>query len=225
MRRFAADASHELRTPLTAIRGLAEFGLQQGDSAGHAELTRLITRIQQEAARMGLLVDDLLLLAELDQDRPLDLHPVDLASIAAEAVQAGRSVEPGRLITLRAVPDPVIIDADDARVRQVIDNLIGNALRHTPAGTPVIVTVDTGPARGSVTVADSGPGMTADQAARAFERFYRTDQARTRSSGGTGLGLAITSALVTAHGGTISLETQPGRGAAFRVELPLTTRP
>lgn len=221
MRRFVADASHELRTPLTSIRGLAEFGLQQGDSASRAELTRLITRIQQEAARMGLLVEDLLLLAQLDQDRPLDMHPVDLASIAAEAVQAGRAIQPGRPVTLRAVPDPVIVYADDARLRQILDNLISNALRHTPAGTPVTVTVGAGPGLGSVTVADRGPGMTAGQAARVFERFYRTDHARSRASGGTGLGLSITSALVAAHCGTISLDTQPGHGAAFRVELPL----
>jgi two-component system OmpR family sensor kinase len=221
MRRFVADASHELRTPLTSIRGLAEFGVQQGEGASHAELTRLITRIQQEATRMGLLVEDLLLLAQLDQDRPLDVRPVDLASIAAEAVQASRAIQPGRPVTLRAVPDPVIVNADDARLRQILDNLISNALRHTPAGTPVTVTVDAGPGLGSVTVADRGPGMTAGQAARVFERFYRTDHARSRASGGTGLGLSITAALVAAHCGTISLDTRPGHGAAFRVELPL----
>jgi two-component system, OmpR family, sensor kinase len=223
MRRFVADASHELRTPLTSIRGLAEFGLQQGTSASHAELTRLIAHIQQEAARMGLLVEDLLLLAQLDQDRPLDLRPVELASIVAEAVQAGRAIQPRRPITLLAVPDPVIVDADDSRLRQVIDNLISNALRHTPAGTPVTITVGAGPGHGSVTVADSGPGMTAGQASRVFERFYRTDRARSRSSGGTGLGLSIAAALVAAHHGTISLDTRPGYGAAFRVTLPLAS--
>jgi two-component system OmpR family sensor kinase len=218
MRRFVGDASHELRTPLTSIRGLAEFGLLQGESASRAELIRLLTRVQQEAARMGLLVEDLLLLAQLDQDRPLELQPVDLASIAAEAVQAGRTIQPGRPIALRAVPDPVIVYADDTRLRQVMDNLIGNALRHTPGGTPVTVTVGAG---GSVTVADRGPGMTQAQAARVFERFYRTDSARTRASGGTGLGLSIAAALVAAHCGTISIDTEPGVGTAFCVELPL----
>jgi two-component system OmpR family sensor kinase len=221
MRRFVADASHELRTPLTSVRGLAEFGLLQGTSASHAELTRLIARIQQEAARMGLLVEDLLLLAQLDQDRPLDLRPVDLASIAAEAVHAGRAAAPSRPITLRAVSYPVIVYADDTRLRQVLDNLIGNALRHTPGDTPVTVTVEAGPGHGNFTVADSGPGMTAGQASRVFERFYRTDLARSRASGGTGLGLSITAALVAAHCGTISLDTRPGQGAAFTVALPL----
>ncbi len=221
MRRFVADASHELRTPLTSIRGLAEFALQQGETADRAELLRLISRVQHEAARMGLLVEDLLLLARLDQDRPLDRRPVNLASIAAAAVHAARTVQPGRPVTLLAAPDPVIVDADDARIRQVIDNLLSNALQHTPAGSPVTVRVDARTGQGSLTVTDHGPGMTADQAARVFERFYRTDRARSRARGGTGLGLSITAALVAAHGGAISVQTEPGCGAAFCVRLPL----
>jgi two-component system OmpR family sensor kinase len=219
MRQFVADASHELRTPLTAIRGLAEFGLQQGSEASHGELIRLLTRVQRESVRMGLLVDDLLLLAQLDQDRPLELGPVDLASIAAESIHAARAVQPGRPIALLGDPDPVIVLADSLRLRQVIDNLVSNALRHTPADTPVSVLVCGGPATGDLVVSDHGPGMTAEHAARAFERFYRTDNARSRASGGTGLGLSIVAALVTAHGGTITLDTSPGRGAAFRVSL------
>ena len=220
MRRFVADASHELRTPLTSVKGLAEFYLQQGDAADRAEMTRLMTGIQQEAARMGRLVDDLLLLAKFDQDRPLDLQPVDLASIAAQAAGGARAIQPGRPLTVLAA-EPVIVSADAGRLRQVIDNLVGNALQHTPTGTPVTVTVTAGAGRGQVSVADTGPGLSAAQAARVFDRFYRTDRARSRASGGTGLGLSIAAALVSAHGGTICVDTRPGRGATFVVRLPL----
>ncbi len=221
MRRFVADASHELRTPLTSVRGLAEFYLQQGETASPAELARLMSGIRQEAARMGQLVDDLLLLARFDEDRPLDTHPVDLASVAAEAVRSARAVQPGRPLALLAAPEPVIVNADAARLRQVIDNLISNAMQHTPPGTPVTVTVAAGPGHGQLTVADTGPGMSAEQASRVFERFYRTDRARSRASGGTGLGLSIVAALVAAHGGTVTVDTAPGRGATFGVQLPL----
>jgi two-component system OmpR family sensor kinase len=169
---------------------------------------------------MGGLVADLLLLARFDAGRPLDLRPVDLASLAAEGVTRARIVDPGRPITLEAA-EPVIVDADGERLRQVIDNLIGNALQHTPPGSPVTVTVTGGAGRGQLTVADRGPGMTAEQASRVFERFYRTDGARTRARGGAGLGLAIAASLAAAHGGEITVDTAPGRGAAFRVRLPL----
>jgi two-component system OmpR family sensor kinase len=220
MRRFVADASHELRTPLTAVRGLAEFSLQQGEGASQAELLRLMALIQQEAGRMGRLVEDLLMLAQFDEHPPLDRQPVDLSSIAAEAVQAARLVQPGRRIILHA-DEPVIVRADGGRIRQVIDNLAGNALQHTPAGSPVTVTVTGRAGQAQLTVADNGPGMTADQAARVFERFYRTDGARSRARGGTGLGLSIAATLTAAHGGTITVDTEPGRGAAFHVWLPL----
>jgi two-component system, OmpR family, sensor kinase len=224
MRRFVADASHELRTPLTSVRGLAEFCLQQGEAASREEMTRLVTRIQQEATRMGFLVDDLLLLAQFDEDRPLDKQPVDLSSIAAEAVLMARTVARGHALTLQAAPDPVIVSADGGRLRQVIDNLIGNALQHTPPGTLVTVGVDSVPGCAQITVADNGPGMTAEQASRVFERFYRTDDARSRARGGTGLGLSIAAALVDAHGGTITVDPRaPGDGATFRVRLPLAT--
>ena len=223
MRRFVADASHELRTPLTSVKGLAEFYLQQGETASLAEVSRLMTGIQREAARMGRLVDDLLLLARFDEDRPLDTHPVDLASLAAEAVRGTLAVQPERPLTLLAAPEPVIISADAARLRQVIDNLISNALQHTPAGTPVTITVAVAADHGQLTVADAGPGLSAEQASRVFERFYRTDRARSRASGGTGLGLSIVAALVAAHGGTVTVDTEPGHGAAFGVRLPLAT--
>jgi signal transduction histidine kinase len=222
MRQFVTDASHELRTPLTSVRGLAEFGLQQGEAASREEITRLMKRIQQEATRMGLLVDDLLLLAQFDEDRPLDRQPVDLASVAAEAVLTARTVARGHCLTLRAAPDPVIVSADGGRLRQVIDNLIGNAVQHTPPGTLITVTVDSMPGYGQITVADNGPGMTAEQASRVFERFYRTDDARSRTRGGTGLGLSIAAALVESHGGTIAVDPDPpGGGATFLVRLPL----
>jgi two-component system OmpR family sensor kinase len=220
MRQFVADASHELRTPLTSVRGLAEFGLQQGSAASPDELLRLMTLIQHEASRMGLLVEDLLMLARLDQDRRLDRRHVDLASIAAQAVQAARIVHPDRPIAL-AADDPVIVYVDEERLRQVIDNLIANAVQHTPPRSPVTVSVTSSSATGEIVVADNGPGMTAEQAARAFERFYRTDDARTRARGGTGLGLSIAASLAAAHGGDITVDTQPGQGAAFRVRLPL----
>jgi signal transduction histidine kinase len=220
MRRFAADASHELRTPLTSVRGLAEYGLQQGEAASREELLRLMALIVREADRMGRLVADLLLLARFDAGRPLDRRPVDLASLAAEAVHRARIVDPGRPITLEAA-EPVIVDADEERLRQVIDNLIGNALQHTPPGSPVTVTVAGASGRGQLTVADKGPGMTAEQASRVFERFYRTDGARTRAQGGAGLGLAIAASLAAAHGGDLAVDTAPGRGAAFHLWLPL----
>jgi two-component system, OmpR family, sensor kinase len=222
MRQFVADASHELRTPLTSVRGLAEYGLQQGTAATSEELLRLMSLIDGEASRMGRLVEDLLLLAKFDAGRSLDREPVDLASIVAQAVLAARIVYPGRAISLRA-PDPVIVDADAERVRQVIDNLLGNALKHTPDGSSVTVLVaaaDTG--WGEVTVADDGPGMTPEQASRVFERFYRADDSRARAHGGAGLGLAIAASLTAAHGGEITVDTAPGQGATFRVRLPLT---
>ena len=219
MRRFAADASHELRTPLTSVRGLAEYGLQQADAASREELLRLMAMIAREANRMGALVADLLLLAAYDAGRPLDRQPIDLASLAAEAVTQARIVDAGRPITLVAA-EPVIVDADSERLRQIIDNLIGNALQHTPPGSPVTVTVTGDPGPGQLTVADQGPGMTSEQASRVFERFYRTDGARTRARGGTGLGLAIAASLAAAHGGEITVDTAPGRGAAFHLRLP-----
>ncbi len=219
MRRFIADASHELRTPLTSVRGLAEYGLQQGEAADREELLRLMGLIAREAGRMGRLVDDLLLLARFDAGRALERHHVDLASIAAEAVQQARIMAPGRPVTLEAV-EPVIVDADPERLRQVIDNLIGNAIQHTPPGTPVAVTVTGESGSGRLTVADCGPGMTQEQASRVFERFYRADGARTRARGGTGLGLAIAASLAAAHGGELTLDTQPSRGAAFHLRLP-----
>lgn len=227
MRRFVADASHELRTPLTTIRGFAEL-YRQGAVSDDDGVRRLVGRIESEAARMGLLVEDLLLLARLDQQRPLASEPVDLLDLTTEAVESARAVQPDRPVVLEVGPLdalPVVV-GDAPRLRQVLDNLLGNALRHTPEGTRVTVSVGTrrsddgAPARVEVVVADEGPGMDADHAGRVFERFYRADESRNRTDGGTGLGLAIASSLVQAHGGTLGVDTAPGQGARFRIALP-----
>jgi two-component system, OmpR family, sensor kinase len=242
MRRFIADASHELRTPLTAIRGFAEYYRQRGGLVKHSEqadaagltpddLDRIMQRVEKEAARMGLLVEDLLLLARLDQQRPLSWQPIDLLSLAADAVHDTRMLAPDRTISLSVQPGAAFLaTGDEPRLRQVIGNLMSNALTHTPDGTPIEVSISSGILDPRTTepspavildVTDHGPGMTAEQAHRVFERFYRADQARTRAKGGSGLGLAIVSALVAAHGGVASVRTAPDRGATFRVTLPL----
>ena len=227
MRQFVADASHELRTPLTTIRGFAEL-YRQGAAPDPAEVLR---RIEDEAARMGLLVEDLLLLARLDQERPLRLTRVPLAHLIGDAAAAAHAVAPDRTIEVDVVhpTDALVVNGDEARLRQVIDNLVTNALTHTPPGTPVTLRLrgDRG-THAVIEVADRGPGLTPEQAARVFERFYRVDKARTRraaagatSHSGTGLGLAIVAALVAAHDGTVEVDSRPGEGATFRVRLPL----
>jgi two-component system, OmpR family, sensor kinase len=230
MRRFVADASHELRTPLTTIRGFAEL-YRQGAARDPAELDRLMRRIEDQAARMGLLVEDLLLLARLDQQRPLDRSPVDLLALAADAVTDASAVAPDRRIELvlgsgdDRPRHALVVLGDSERLRQVLANLVGNALRHTPAGSPVEVRVGEAVLDGrpgaAVEVVDQGPGLTPEQTERVFERFYRADPARSGADGGTGLGLSIVAALVAVHGGTVQVDSVPGRGARFRVVLPL----
>jgi two-component system OmpR family sensor kinase len=168
---------------------------------------------------MGTLIDDLLLLARLDQGRPLERRPVELATLADDAVRDARAVSPDRPITA-TTNGPVTVIGDDARLRQVLANLVGNALVHTPAGTPVDVRVSRVGDRAVVEVVDHGPGMPPDVAARAFERFYRADPSRSRHRGGSGLGLAIVQATVGAHGGLVSLDSVPGQGTTVRVDLP-----
>jgi two-component system OmpR family sensor kinase len=223
MRRFVADASHELRTPLTSIRGFAEL-YRQGAVSDTEELDRVMRRVEDEAARMGLLVDDLLLLARLDQQRPLVREPVDLLVLAGDAAHDASTVDPDRDVTVQVVGDdaPIVL-GDDARLRQVIGNLVTNALTHTPAGTPVTLRVgaDRPTAMAAVEVVDKGAGLSPEQSARIFERFYRADSSRSRSHGGSGLGLSIVAALVAAHGGRVEVDTAPGQGATFRVLLPL----
>jgi two-component system OmpR family sensor kinase len=232
MRRFIADASHELRTPLTTLRGFAEFYRQRGgvqeDGMRPEELDRIMRRLESEASRMGLLVEDLLQLARLDQQRPLDKHPVDLLTLAADAVQDARMVAPERTIELTVAPGAAfLVDGDEPRLRQVIGNLVVNARTHTPPEASITVaiasgTLKTGTPAIVIDVIDDGPGMTAEQAQHIFERFYRADAARNRSSGGTGLGLAIVAGIVAAHDGEVSVKTAPGQGADFRVKLPLS---
>lgn len=228
MRRFVADASHELRTPLTTIRGFAEL-YRQGAASDEHDVARMMSRIEGEAKRMGLLVEDLLLLARLDQERPLAQDPVDLLALAHDAVRDAQAVAPGRPIALKvgATNPPPVVIGDEARLRQVLSNLLANALKYTPDDSPVTVTVGTGfgerlggPAV-IVTVADRGPGLSPEAAARVFERFYRVDSSRSRSDGGTGLGLAIVAALIAGHGGLADVRSKPGEGACFRVELPI----
>jgi two-component system OmpR family sensor kinase len=225
MRRFVADASHELRTPLTSIRGFAELH-RQGAVAGPEETERIMERIEAEATRMGVLVEDLLQLARLDQQRPLTLAPVDLAELAGDAVHDARAVQPDRAIALNLDPSltdvPVVI-GDEARLRQVVVNLVTNALTHTPVTARVTVRLSEDPTdHGTVvlSVADQGPGLAPGDAQRVFERCYRADTSRTRAAGGSGLGLSIVTALVAAHGGRVDLTTAPGKGATFTVRLP-----
>jgi two-component system OmpR family sensor kinase len=230
MRRFVADASHELRTPLTSIRGFAEL-YRQGAVRSDDDVRRLMERIEAEGGRMGLLVEDLLLLARLDQQRPLTFAPVDLAEVAGDAVHDAKAVQPERPISLHldeSLTDVPVVIGDEGRLRQVVGNLVTNALTHTPRDTRVTVTVSQAPEDAGVVVlrvADEGPGMDAADAGRAFERFYRADASRTRGAGGTGLGLAIVSSLVAAHGGSVELSTAPGEGAAFTVRLPRSGPP
>lgn len=218
MRRFITDASHELRTPLTTIRGFAEL-YRQG-AANDVEM--LMSRIEAESRRMGVLVEDLLLLAQLDAQRPLESRRVDLLTLASDAVHDARSIAPNRPITLEVLDGPGTpeVIGDEARLRQVLGNLVANALRHTSDGTPVTVRVGTAGDDAVLEVDDKGPGMESADAQRVFERFYRADTSRTRASGGTGLGLSIVDSLVRAHGGQVILDTAPGRGCRFRVSLP-----
>ncbi|WP_217923351.1 sensor histidine kinase [Miltoncostaea oceani] len=219
LRRFVADASHELQTPLTSVRGYAEL-FRRGGADDPEDLQTIMRRIEAEAARMGVLVDDLLLLARLDQGRPLDLRPLDLAEIAGELAADARVVEPGRPITVRD-DGPVMVRGDDLRLRQVVGNLLSNARAHTPPGAAVTVTTTARDGEAVVEVADTGPGLAPEHAARVFERFFRADPSRARTSGGSGLGLSIVAAIAEAHGGRAEVTSAPGEGAAFRLVLPL----
>jgi two-component system OmpR family sensor kinase len=218
LKRFVADASHELRTPIATVRGYAEL-YRRGGLAPGPELDDAMRRTEQEAVRMGGLVDDLLHLARLDQGRPLERTPVALDRLVLDAVNDARVVAPDREISVAGV-NPVTVIGDEARLRQVIANLLTNARVHTPPTSAIDVRVGASGGRAVLEVADQGPGMTPEVAAQAFERFYRADPARARHSGGSGLGLAIVKATVEAHGGTVSLTSSPSAGTVVRVELP-----
>jgi two-component system, OmpR family, sensor kinase len=218
LRRFVADASHELRTPLAAIRAYAElFG--RGAAERPQDLARSMSGIRRESERMSLLVEDLLLLARLDEGRPLEQQPFDLAQVVGEAVDAARIVDHDRPIEVAVEPATVIGDRD--RMRQVIDNLFANVRSHTPPGTKVAVELQRVDGRVELSVSDTGPGLTAQEAAQVFERFYRVDSSRARASGGVGLGLSIVAAVAQAHGGTAEARPTPGGGVTFVVAIPL----
>jgi two-component system OmpR family sensor kinase len=220
LRRFAADASHELRTPVTTIRGYAEL-YRTGGLREPTELDQAMRRTEQEAIRMGALIEDLLLLARLDQGRPLEQAAVDLGQLALDGARDARAVAPDRQITT-TVDDGVVVRGDEPRLRQIIGNLVSNALAHTPPGSPVELRVQREGDHGVLEVVDAGPGMDAEVAAHAFERFYRADPSRSRNqrAGGSGLGLSIVDAIVTAHGGVVGLAETPGGGTTVRVLLP-----
>jgi len=218
LRRFAADASHELRTPVATVRGYAELyragGLQEPN-----ELSEAMRRTEQEAIRMGSLIEDLLLLARLDQGRPLELGSVDLAALARDTVADARVVHPERDLTAEA-PDPIVVQGDDGRLHQVVANLVGNAIVHTPPETRVVVRARVFGPEAMIEVSDDGPGMTQEVADQAFERFYRADPSRSRHKGGSGLGLSIVDAITLAHGGRAELHTAPGEGTTVRIFVP-----
>ena len=216
LRRFVADASHELRTPLAAVRAYAElFG--RGADRRPDDLERAMTGITRESERMSLLVQDLLLLARLDEGRPLQREPVRLDDVVGEAVDTARTVEPIRPIDLAAEPAVVLGDRD--RLRQIVDNLLSNVRAHTPSATPVHVAVGRTNGDAVIEVQDSGPGLSEKDLDRVFERFYRADKSRARASGGVGLGLSIVAAVAQAHGGTVTARSEGG--ASFRIVLPL----
>jgi two-component system OmpR family sensor kinase len=218
LRRFVADASHELRTPLAAVRAYAElFG--RGADKRPEDLARLIGGISRESERMSVLVEDLLLLARLDERRPLEHQPVQLHELARDAVETARALEPQRVIELHTQES--VVHGDRERLHRIFDNLLSNVRAHTPPHAQVTVATSTLNGHASITVTDTGPGMTSEQLARAFERFYRADPSRARASGGVGLGLAIVAAIAHAHGGTVSAMSQPGKSTTITVTLPL----
>jgi two-component system OmpR family sensor kinase len=248
LRQFLADAAHELRTPLTSVQGFAELYRRGGAPPGPA-LDEAMECIEAEVSRMRLLVNDLLTLARLDEERPLQQHPVDLLAVAADSVRDAHVRVPTRFVQLTALDDravtfePVTIEGDEARIRQVTANLVSNALQHTSEDTRVVVrvgrhspggpppTASIGPALpaglplAAIEVSDTGAGMKPGDAVRVFERLYRAEGSRSRRHGGAGLGLAIVAAIVQAHGGRVELWTAPGEGARFRVLLPAMHEP
>jgi two-component system, OmpR family, sensor kinase len=221
LRQFIADASHELRTPVSTVRGYAELYRAGGLPAGD-DLDDAMRRTEQEAIRMGNLVDDLLQLARLDQGRPLAQVPVPLDAVADDAARDARAVDPNRCITVDL--EPITVEGDEERLRQILGNLVTNALVHTPPGTPVAIGLRRDGDEAVLEVRDQGPGMSAETASRAFERFYRADPSRSRHHGGSGLGLAIVGAIVAAHGGVATIDSIEGRGTTVRIILPLPAR-
>jgi two-component system OmpR family sensor kinase len=226
LRRFLADASHELRTPLASVQGYLQLYEKGMLDAGDKD--RALHRVSKEAARMSRLVDELLALARLEERRQVDFQPVDLAALARDAAADLAAQQPGRPQALRLPDDPAAahVFGDEAQLRQVIGNLLSNVRVHTPHDTPVEIEVAAAPeGEVSLLVSDSGPGLTAEDAARAFDRFFRADHARAPDTGGAGLGMAIVHAIVQAHHGTVRLDTAPGEGLTVRLTLPAAPGP
>ena len=219
VRQFVADASHELRTPLAAIRGYAEL-TRRGNHDLPEDVVHSLGRVESEATRMTSLVEDLLLLARLDEGRDLESDPVDLSRLLIDAVSDSHAAGPEHGWSLEMPDEPVVIDGDDARLHQVVANILANARVHTPAGTDVVTAVVIDGSNAVVTVTDDGPGIPLNLQPVLFERFARGDGSRSRAAGSTGLGLAIVAAVVEGHGGTVDVQSEPGK-TRFRVILPL----
>jgi len=220
LRRFVDDASHELRTPITAIRGFSELH-RQGAVTGEKETSELIGRIENESRRMGSLVEDLLLLARLDQAREMDSKPVDINKVVEDAIISARAAGPNHPVAFNTSGDEIFTLGDEVRIHQVVANLLANARAHTPAGTPITVSVQSTDAGAEVSVADKGPGLSVEDQKRIFERFYRADSSRVRTGAdGSGLGLSIVDAVMRAHGGSVSVQSTLGEGAVFTLLFP-----
>jgi two-component system, OmpR family, sensor kinase len=218
LRRFVADAGHELRTPLTSVRGYAEL-FRRGGAAHPDDVGMMMARIESEARRMGVLVEDLLLLAKLDEGRPLARQQVAVSELVTEMAGDQEVLHPEWPLELRIAPDVGIV-GDELRIRQAVANLLANVRAHTPRGTEAVVTVERRDGMAMIEVADRGPGIPADVRRRVFERFFRADPSRSRASGGSGLGLSIVAAIAEAHGGRVEAESPDGGGAVFRILLP-----
>ena len=223
LRQFVADASHELRTPIAAVSAYAEL-FERGGSQHSDDLPRIVSGIRTETARMDRLVNDLLTLARLDEGVPMETAPVELVSLASDAVHTATAVGPEWPVHFWAAR-PVEVIGDKDRLRQVLDNLLANVRAHTPPGTSATVRVDQVGGQARIEVRDTGPGMPDEDARRVFERFYRADAARSRTRGGSGLGLSIVDAIVAAHGGTVSATSAPGQGLVVIVMLPVGAAP
>ena len=220
LRRFVADASHELRTPLTAIRGFAELH-RQGAVVGEADTKQLLARIEGESIRMGSLVEDLLLLARLDQSREMEVLPVDITEATREAVASARVASPSHPISLSGDVGEIYILGDKNRIHQVVANLLANVRTHTPEGTKIIVSIARSDDGVRISVSDNGPGISEVDQKRIFERFYRADSSRIRIGGeGSGLGLSIVDAVMRAHGGSVTVASELGEGASFTLFFP-----
>jgi two-component system OmpR family sensor kinase len=221
LRRFVADASHELRTPLTAIRGFSEL-YRQGAVAGEEPTRELLGRIEGESKRMGSLVEDLLLLARLDQAREMESKPVNLESVVESAVASARAAGPDHPVSFTPATEDLFTLGDEARIHQVLANLLANARTHTPAGTAIDVSLMQDVDGIRIAVRDNGPGLSLDDQKKIFERFYRADPSRVRVDGeGSGLGLSIVDAVMSAHGGTVTVQSELGKGATFTLFFPV----